>query len=152
MRKPTVAVVAAVSLLLSAAGSGATAPRGAVAQGGTAAQGGAAINDARSVRAAIIACWNALGDTAPPLAQISVRLSFDRDGNLFGQPRVTYANPAPSSEPGWDALRAAVAQALARCVPLPLTASFRDVIAVHPIGVRLGNGWPGPRRLSPPAR
>jgi hypothetical protein len=26
-------------------------------------------------------------------------------------------------------------------VPLPLADRFRDVIAVHPISVRLGNGW-----------
>jgi hypothetical protein len=99
-----------------------------------------AINDVREVRAAVAACWNALGNAAPPLAQVTVRLSFDRNGKVVGQPLIAYANPAPSEE-GRVALREAVAQALARCVPLPLADRFRDVIAVHPISVRLGNGW-----------
>jgi hypothetical protein len=33
------------------------------------------INNARGVRAAVTACWNALGDAAPPTALISVRVS-----------------------------------------------------------------------------
>jgi hypothetical protein len=37
--------------------------------------------------------------------------------------------------------RVAVAQTLARCVPLPLGDVFRNIVAVHPISVRLGNGW-----------
>jgi hypothetical protein len=112
-----------------------------VCGGGAAAQDKATtlkINNAREVRAAVIACWDALGNAAP--ARVSVRLSFDRDGNVVGQPRITYVNPAPSKE-GWSAMRTAVAQAVAQCVPLPLTDAFRNIVAVHPIGVRLGQGW-----------
>jgi hypothetical protein len=90
--------------------------------------------------AALTACWNALGEAAPATAQVSVRLSFDRDGKVFGQPLITYANPATSEE-GREAVRDAVARALKLCEPLPLSDTFRDVVAVHPIGVRLGNGW-----------
>jgi hypothetical protein len=124
--------------------AGASLSLGAIV-GGVAAQNSAAmttpttITNAREVRAAVTACWNVLGDAAPPLAQVSVRVSFDRDGNVFGQPRITYANPAPSE--GRVAVRVAVAQALARCVPLPLGDIFRNIVAVHPISVRLGNGW-----------
>jgi hypothetical protein len=109
----------------------------AAAQDATSA---ATINNARGVRAALTACWNALGEAAPATAQVSVRLSFDRDGKVFGQPLITYANPAPSEE-GREAVRDAVARALKLCEPLPLRDTFRDVVAVHPIGVRLGNGW-----------
>jgi hypothetical protein len=37
--------------------------------------------------------------------------------------------------------RVAVAQALARCVPLPLGDVFRNIVAVRPISVKLGSGW-----------
>jgi hypothetical protein len=62
--------------------------------------------------------------------QISVRFSFNRDGQVVGQPLITYANPQPSEE-GRATVRAALAQALARCAPLPLSdgsslASFGD--------------------------
>jgi hypothetical protein len=103
------------------------------------------IAHARDVRAALRACWIAPGDEAP--RQISVRFSFNRDGQVVGQPLITYASPQPSEE-GRAAVRDALAQALARCVPLPLSDEFRNVISVHSITVRLGDGW---RRRGQPA-
>jgi hypothetical protein len=100
------------------------------------------IGHARDVRAALLACWIAPGDGAP--RQIFVRFSSNRDGQVVGQPLITYENPQPSEE-GRAAVRDAIAQALARCAPLPLSDEFRKVISVHPITVRLGEGW-RPRR------
>jgi hypothetical protein len=94
------------------------------------------INNARGVRAAVTACWNALGDVALSTARISVRVSFDRDGKVFG----TYATPAPNEE-ARETVREAITRALKLCEPPPFSDTFRDVVAVHPIGVRLGNGW-----------
>jgi hypothetical protein len=45
------------------------------------------IAHARDVRAALRACWIAPGDGAP--RQISVRFSFNRDGQVVGQPLIT---------------------------------------------------------------
>jgi hypothetical protein len=97
--------------------AGASLSLGAIV-GGVAAQNSAAtttpttINNAREVRAAVTACWNVLGDAAPPLAQVSVRVSFDRDGNVFGQPRITYANPPPCPSPRRRPVRPARRQGL----------------------------------------
>jgi hypothetical protein len=102
---------------------------------GTAAQN--TIAHARDVRTALRACWVPPGDGAPP--EISVRFSFNRDGHVVGQPLITYENPQPSEE-GRAAMRDALAQALARCLPLPLSDEFRTVTSVHPITVRLGEG------------
>jgi hypothetical protein len=110
---------------------------------GAAAQN--AIANAHDVRAALQACWMAPGDGAP--RQVSVRFSFNRDGRVVGQPFITYENPQPSEE-GRAAVRDALAEAIARCAPLPLSDEFRKVISVHPIAVRLGEGW---RRRSQPA-
>ena len=104
------------------------------------------IANARDVRTALRACWVAPGDGAPP--QISLRLGVDRDGQIMGQPLITYENPQPSEERR-AAVRDALAQALARCTPLPLSDEFRKVVSVRPITVRLGDGWPG--RGKPPA-
>ena len=54
-----------------------------------------------------------------------------------------YENPQPSEE-GRAAVRDALAQSLARCRPVPLSDEFRKVISVHPIAVRLGEGWRRP--------
>jgi hypothetical protein len=80
------------------------------------------IAHARDVRAAMRAHWIAPGDGAP--RQISVRFSFNRDGQVVGQPLVTYENPQPPEE-GRAAVRDALVQTLARCVPLPLSATLR---------------------------
>jgi hypothetical protein len=115
---------------------------------GAACQSAAAQNpiaNAHDVRAALQACWMAPGDGAPQ--QISVRFSFNRDGQIVGEPFITYENPKPSEE-ARAAVRDALAGALARCAPLPLSDEFRKVISVHPIAVRLGEGW---RRRGPPA-
>jgi len=96
------------------------------------------VANARDVRAALRACWIAPGDGAPQ--QVSVRIAFNRDGQIVGQPLITYQNPQPSEE-GRTAGRDALAQALTRCVPLSLSDEFRTVISVHPITVRFGEGW-----------
>jgi hypothetical protein len=96
------------------------------------------VANARDVRTALRACWILPGDGAPQ--QISVRFGFNRDGQVVGQPLITYENPPPSEE-ARAAVRDALAQALARCAPLPLSDEFRKVISVRPITVRLGDGW-----------
>jgi hypothetical protein len=95
------------------------------------------ISNAREVRAALQACWVA-PENAP--RQVSVRFSFNREGRVVGQPLITYQNPPPSEE-GRAAVREALAQAVARCEPLPLSDAFRKVVSVRPITVRLGEGW-----------
>jgi hypothetical protein len=57
-------------------------------------------------------------------------VSFDRDGKVLGQPLITYASPAPDED--GETLREAVARALKLCEPLPLSDTFRDVVAVQP--------------------
>jgi hypothetical protein len=95
------------------------------------------ISNAREVRAALQACWVAPENV--PL-QVSVRFSFSREGRVVGQPLITYQNPPPSEE-GRAAVREALARAIARCEPLPLSDAFRKVVPVRPITVRLGEGW-----------
>jgi hypothetical protein len=58
-------------------------------------------------------------------------------GATQGRPRV---DGAPTGRAGATLRRVAVAQALARCVPVPLGDIFRNIVAVHPISVKLGNG------------
>jgi hypothetical protein len=96
------------------------------------------ISSAREVRAALQTCWVARKNGVPQ--QISVRLGFNREGRVVGQPLITYQNPAPSEEDR-AAVREALAQAIARCESLPLSDDFRKIVSVRPITVRLGEGW-----------
>src|SRR3984957_18285189 len=68
----------------------------------------------------IAACWRAPheGD------QITVQLSFRRDGSIFGKPRVNYVKPMNGSST--QALTESIFQAIDAC--LPLQGSVRPVL------------------------
>jgi hypothetical protein len=96
----------------------------------------APINTVNELEAALLHCW-----VPPPIEQsrpgmqITVLMSFKRNGELFGQPRITFQSRAAS-----DAERAsyqtAVAETLKRCASLPFTEAFGNGIAGEPLTMR----------------
>ena len=86
--------------------------------------------------AALRSCWQPPdGDHAAMGMQMTVRLSFKRDGELFGQPRLTYATPGSSTETR-KTYRDAIDAAVARCAPLTVTKGLGGAIAGRPINIR----------------
>jgi hypothetical protein len=71
----------------------------------------------------IAACWRAphQGD------QITVQLSFRRDGSIFGKPRVNYVKPMNGSSA--QALTESIFKALDACLPLQFTPRLAANIA-----------------------
>ena len=90
----------------------------------------------RDLFAALRACWQ---PPAPEQAregmQMSVRLSFRRNGDMIAPPRVTYTSPDAPAETR-QTYRAAIDAALDRCAPLPLTKGLGGAIAGRPIAIR----------------
>ena len=74
---------------------------------------------------------------------ITVLVSFNRDGSILGHPRITHESEQASDH---DRLqyRLAVMQALQRCTPLPFTEALGGAIAGRPFAV------PFRTRKSPP--
>ena len=79
-------------------------------------------------------CWK-----PPPLSQanpmdITVLVSFNREGRILGHPRITYESEHAGDN---DRLqyRIAVMQALQRCTPLPFTEALGGAIAGRPFAV-----------------
>jgi hypothetical protein len=71
----------------------------------------------------IAACW-----WAPhPGDQITVQLSFKRDGSLFGEPRINYLKPSGGSSA--QALTESILRAIDSCLPLPFTPELAANIA-----------------------
>jgi hypothetical protein len=109
---------------------------------GTSSNGDA--NDARSDQlstirdmfSALRQCWVPPDrDRAQVGTQMSVRLSFTRNGDIFGQPRVTYLTRGTSPDVRqvyWEA----VTTALKRCTPMHFTAGLGGALAGRPIAVR----------------
>jgi hypothetical protein len=94
------------------------------------------IDNIRGLFAALRACWQPPdADAAHPGMQMSVRFAFKRDGEIIGQPRVTYTTPGTDADTR-KAFRHAIDDALARCTPLPFSKGMGGAIAGRPIAIR----------------
>ena len=94
------------------------------------------IDSIRQLFAALRACWvPPAREDARSGMEISVRLSFNRAGNIIGQPRFTYVNRPASSEQR-DVYRRAVMAALTRCTPFAFTSAMGGAIAGRPLSIR----------------
>jgi hypothetical protein len=89
------------------------------------------------VIAALRACWTPPPiDQSRPGMQITVQMSFRRNGELFGHPRITFES-VDASDDERLAYRIAVAKMLKRCSPLPFTDALGNAIAGRPLTMRL---------------
>src|SRR5262249_18118433 len=75
-------------------------------------------------------------DQSRPGMEITVQMSFRRDGELLGHPRITFES-AGASDDDRLAYRIAVAKMLKRCTPLPFTDALGNAIAGRPFTMRL---------------
>jgi hypothetical protein len=72
---------------------------------------------------------------AQPGMQITVMMSFKRNGELFGRPKITFESLGASDDERL-AYRIAVAQRLKRCTPLPFTDALGSAVAGRPFAIR----------------
>jgi hypothetical protein len=95
------------------------------------------LNTLDEVSAALRACWVPPPlDQSRPGMQITVRMSFRRNGELFGHPRITFES-AGASDDERLAYRISVANMLKRCAPLPFTETLGNALAGRPFTIRL---------------
>jgi hypothetical protein len=96
----------------------------------------APLNTLSELGSALRACW-----VPPPLdqaragMQITVQMTFRRNGELFGRPRITFET-AGASEDERLAYRIAVARTLQRCAALPFTDALGNAVAGRPFTIR----------------
>ena len=90
------------------------------------------LNTTADIRQALRGCWQ-----SPPAGEarsgveLTVRLSFKRNGEILGA-RITYQTPNVSDEER-SLYYGALLAAIARCSPLPLSASLGEAIAGRPM-------------------
>jgi len=95
------------------------------------------LNTLVELGAALRACWipPALEQSRPGM-QMTVMMSFRRNGELLGQARITFES-AGASDDERLAYRVAVADMLKRCTPLPFTDALGNAVAGRPFTMRL---------------
>lgn len=116
--------------------AGSTLALAALATGAVAQVPEGSLNTLNDVSAALQACW-----VPPPLdqsragMQITVLMTFRRNGELFGKPRITFESPGASDDERL-AYRIAVAEMLKRCARLPFTETLGNAMAGQPFTMR----------------
>ena len=122
--------IACALLLSGALSTPLIAPRPA------AAQDAAKLDTLQDLYKQIGRCWHSprLPEGDPGI-QITVVVSFNRSGEILGQPRITYESETASDDDRL-AYRNAVMATLQRCTPLAFTEGFAGAIAGQPIRLR----------------
>jgi hypothetical protein len=88
----------------------------------------------KDIFARLHSCWK-----PPPLARanpidITVVVSFNREGAIIGHPRITYESEQASDNDRLE-YRIAVMETLQRCTPLPFTEGLGGAVAGRPLAV-----------------
>ena len=88
----------------------------------------------KDIFARLHSCWQPpLASRASPM-DITVIVSFNREGAILGQPRITYES-ASAGDNDRLAYRIAVMETLQRCTPLPFTEGLGGAVAGRPFAV-----------------
>ena len=122
--KPVEFAGAALVLVACATNAAAQAPQGQ-------------INTLNELGAALRACWIPPSlDRSRAGMQVTVQMSFRRNGELFGKPKITFESSGASDDERL-AYRIAVADMLKRCASLPFTDALGNAVAGRPFTMRL---------------
>jgi hypothetical protein len=102
------------------------------------------VDNLQDMFARLRSCWQPPPASRANPVDITVIFSFDRDGNIFGRPKITYESDQASDN---DRLlyRIAVMEALQRCTPMPFTESMAGAAAGRPFTVLFRTTKPLPQ-------
>jgi hypothetical protein len=105
------------------------------------ARAASTINSMADLSRALKACWTSSTGGLRPDVALSARMGFRRNGELLGKPFISFQTPNMTEEEK-ESYRVAVAEALARCTPLPFSTLFGNAMAGHPLtlNVRKASG------------
>jgi len=93
-----------------------------------------ALDSLKEIFARLHSCWKPPPLSAANPIDITVVVSFNREGVILGHPRITYESEQASDS---DRLqyRVAVMETLQRCTPLPFTEGLGGAVAGRPLAV-----------------
>ena len=96
------------------------------------------VNTIREAVARLSSCWKPPPPSRANPIDITVIVSFNRAGEIFGRPRITYESEQADDN---DRLqyRVAVMEALQRCTPMPFTESMAGAVAGRPFAIQFHN-------------
>src|SRR6185437_142719 len=102
------------------------------------------VDNIKDMFARLFSCWRPPPPSKANPENVTVIVTFDRTGHIFGQPKITYESDQTNDN---DRLlyRIAVMEALQRCTPMPFTEGMGGAIAGRIIAVPFHNLKPPPK-------
>ena len=101
------------------------------------------VNTIREAVEWVVRCWRAPPSSRANPMDITVIVSFNRSGQIFGRPKITYES-AGATDNDRLAYRIAVMETLQRCTPVPFTESMAGASAGRPFWLRFERAKPTP--------
>jgi hypothetical protein len=105
------------------------------------------VDNIKEAFARLRTCWKPPpASQANPDVDITAIVTFTRDGNILGHPKITYESENATDN---DRLlyRIAVMEALQRCTPMPFTEGMGGAVAGRPFAVRFQTRKPPPKPI-----
>jgi hypothetical protein len=97
------------------------------------------VDNIKEAFARLRTCWKPPPPSrANPEVEITVIVSFTRDGNILGRPKITYESENATDNDRLE-YRIAVMETLQRCTPMPFTDAMGGAIAGRPFAIRFQN-------------
>jgi hypothetical protein len=93
------------------------------------------VNTIRDIFTRLRTCWKPPPPARAQPIDITVVVSFNRDGGILGHPRITYES-AEATDNDRLLYRIAVMEALQRCTPMPFTEAMAGAAAGRPFAIR----------------
>src|ERR1700691_853477 len=99
----------------------------------------ARVGTIKDVIARLGSCWKPPpASRANPGIDITVIVSFNRNGDILGHPKITYESEQATDNDRLN-YRIAVMEALQRCTPIPFTAAMAGAVDGRPFAVQFHN-------------
>jgi allophanate hydrolase subunit 1 len=99
----------------------------------------APVDSIKDLVARLRTCWKPPpASRANPGIDITVVVSFNRDGAILGRPKITYESEQATDNDRLN-YRIAVMEALQRCTPMPFTEGMAGAVAGRPFAVQFHN-------------
>ena len=94
------------------------------------------VDNIKEAFARLRTCWKPPPPSrANPEVEITVIVSFTRDGNILGRPKITYESENANDNDRLE-YRIAVMETLQRCTPMPFTEAMGGAVAGRPFAIR----------------
>jgi len=103
------------------------------------------VDNIKEAFARLRTCWKPPPPSrANPDVEITVIVSFKRDGNILGHPKISYESEQATDNDRLE-YRIAVMETLQRCTPMPFTEAMGGAVAGRPFAIRFRNRKPPPQ-------